>query len=145
MTTLRPIDASVLAKTLIGFDSLFNSRINFNTSSYPPHNIIKYDDLNYGIELAVSGFTKDDISVMIDSSHSAGSNILKITGTHSDKVESADWEYLHRGLASRDFEQTYALAEFMEVREAEVKDGLLKIKIERIIPETLQPRKIEIK
>lgn len=145
MTTVRPFDASVLAKTFIGFDNLFNSRVNFNTGSYPPHNIIKYDELNYGIEIAVSGFTKDDISVIIDSSHAAGTNVLKISGVQNDKAESVEWEYLHRGLASRDFEQSYALAEFMEVREAEVKDGLLKIKIERIIPETLQPRKIEIK
>lgn len=145
MSSVRQIDASVLARTLIGFDALLSSRSQLNTSSYPPYNLIKYNDLNYGIELAVSGFTKDEISVWIDNSHSAGSNVLRITGVHHNKDVSSDWEYLHRGLASRDFDQTYALAEFMEVIDAEVKNGLLTIKIERILPETLQPRRISIK
>jgi len=67
-----------------------------------------------------------------------------ISGTKSIDVDETK-EYLHRGLAARDFEQTFTLAEYMEVKGAEVKDGMLKIQIERIIPEALKPRTIEIK
>lgn len=142
MTQLRTFDPQALAhasRVLVGFDRIFNDRF-FNTaqsSNYPPHNIVKYDENRYGIEIAVAGFSKDEITVEVDQDQ------LTVTGTKSIDVPSV--EYLHRGLASRDFSQTYALAEYMEVKEAEVKDGLLKISIERIIPEALKPRTIEIK
>lgn len=143
MTQLRTIDAQALAninRALVGFDRIFNDRF-FNgnqNGNYPPHNIVKYNDNHYGIEIAVAGFSKDDIKVEVDQDQ------LTVTGTKSIDVEDSK-EYLHRGLAARDFEQTYTLAEYMNVIGAEVKDGMLKINIERIIPEALKPRQIEIK
>lgn len=143
MTQLRTIDAAALAqinRALVGFDKVFNDRF-FNgnqNSNYPPHNIVKYSENQYGIEVAVAGFTKDEITVEVDQDQ------LTITGTKSVDVNDAK-EYLHRGLAARDFEQTFTLAEYMEVKGAEVKDGMLKISIERIVPEALKPRTIEIK
>ena len=136
---LRTIDTAALAqlsKALVGFDRYFNvpSHVNGN---YPPHNIVKYDDTHYGIEVAVAGFSKDEITVEIDQDQ------LLITGKKTTTIDSV--EYLHRGLAARDFEQQFTLAEYMEVRGAEVKDGMLKIEIERIVPEALKPRQIEIK
>ena len=85
----------------------------------------------------MAGFTKDEITVEVDQDQ------LTVKGVKDTASENK--EYLHRGLAARDFEQSYTLAEFMEVRDAEVKDGLLKITIERLVPEALKPRKIEIK
>ena len=138
MTQLRTVNAADLAhlsRALVGFDRYFNSQQ--ANSNYPPHNIVKYSDTHYGIEVAVAGFSKEEISVEVDQDQ------LYITGKKSSVAD--DVEYLHRGLAARDFEQQFTLAEYMEVRGAEVKDGMLKIQIERIIPDALKPRQIEIK
>jgi molecular chaperone IbpA len=140
MNQLRTIDANALAqinRALVGFDRYFNSQFANVNGNYPPHNIVKYADNSYGIEVAVAGFTKDEITVEVDQDQ------LMITGRKSTVTEGV--EYLHRGLAARDFEQQFTLAEYMEVRGAEVKDGMLKIEIERIVPEALKPRSIAIK
>ena len=142
MTQLRTLDAAALAnlnRALVGFDHIFNDRFfgNTSTSNYPPHNIVKYDANHYGIEVAVAGFSKEDISVEVDQDQ------LTVTGKKAQNEESK--EYLHRGLAARDFEQVYTLAEYMFVTGAEVTDGMLKVSIERIVPEALKPRQIEIK
>jgi molecular chaperone IbpA len=142
MTQLRTIDTAALAhlnKAFVGFDRLFNDRF-FETRStnYPPYNIVKYDEHSYGIEVAVAGFSKDDITVEVEGDQ------LKVHGNKAIDIDD-NKEYLHRGLAARDFEQTFTLAEYMEVRGAEVKDGMLKINIERIIPEAMKPRSIQIK
>lgn len=142
MSTLRTIDAQALAnlnRALVGFDRIFNDRFfEGRNSNYPPYNIVKYNDREYGIEVAVAGFVKEEITVSVDQDQ------LTITGRNMI-TESEQKEYLHRGLAARDFEQTFTLAEFMNVIGAEVKDGMLKIRLERIIPEALKPRTIEIK
>ena len=142
MTQLRTIDTAALAqlnRALVGFDRILNDRFfEGRTSNYPPYNIIKYNDKEYAIEVAVAGFLKEEISVSVDQDQ------LTITGKNQ-VTESEQREYLHRGLAARDFEQTWTLAEFMNVTNAEVKDGLLIISIERIVPEALKPRTIEIK
>lgn len=142
MTQLRTIDAQALAnlnRALVGFDRIFNDRFfETRTSNYPPYNIVKYSENHYGIEVAVAGFDKSEITVSVDQDQ------LTITGKNM-VTESEQKEYLHRGLAARDFEQTFTLAEYMEVRGAEVKDGMLKISIERVVPEALKPRQIEIK
>jgi molecular chaperone IbpA len=140
MTQLRTIDTAALAglsRALVGFDRYFNVP-NHQNGNYPPHNIVKYSENQYGIEVAVAGFSKEEITVEVDQDQ------LTITGTKSTDADSSK-EYLHRGLAARDFEQTFTLAEYMEVKGAEVKDGMLKIQIERIVPEALKPRQIEIK
>ena len=137
---LRTIDPQALAamsRALVGFDHIFNTPL--NNSNYPPHNIVKYSDSKYAIEVAVAGFSKDEITVEVDQDQ------LVVRGTQATTDEETSKEYLHRGLASRDFEQSYTLAEYMEVKDAEVKDGMLIISIERIVPEALQPRQIKIK
>ena len=101
---------------------------------------VKYSENNYAIEVAVAGFTKEEISVSVDQDQ------LGISGIKNRQSgDDAEVEYLHRGLAARDFEQIFRLAEYMEVKGAEVKDGMLRIEIERVIPEALKPRSIEIK
>ena len=137
---LRTIDTAALAqlsKALVGFDRYFTAPHHQN-GNYPPHNIVKYADDSYGIEVAVAGFSKDEITVEVDQDQ------LTIRGV-KDRSTDPTVEYLHRGLAARDFEQTFTLAEYMEVRGAKVEDGMLQIDIQRIIPEALKPRQIEIK
>ena len=141
MTQLRTIDTAALAqlnRALVGFDRIFNDRLYNGNTNYPPYNILKHSEDSYGIEVAVAGFAKEEISVEVDQDQ------LTIRGVKDGSL-GTNVEYLHRGLAARDFEQTFTLAEYMEVKEAEVKDGMLKISIERIIPEALKPRQIEIK
>jgi molecular chaperone IbpA len=140
MTQLRTIDTAALAnlsRALVGFDRYFTAPHHQN-GNYPPHNIVKYSDDSYGIEVAVAGFSKEEVTVEVDQDQ------LTIRGIKTRATEGTV-EYIHRGLAARDFEQTFTLAEYMTVRGAEVKDGMLRIDIERIIPEALKPRRIEIK
>ena len=141
MTQLRTIDTAALAqlsKALVGFDRYFTAPHHQN-GNYPPHNIVKYDDTHYGIEVAVAGFTKEEVTVEVDQDQ------LTIRGIKDRSNADVGIEYLHRGLAARDFEQTFTLAEYMEVHAAEVKDGMLVIEIHRIVPEALKPRQIKVK
>ena len=140
MTQLRTINAADLAqlsRALVGFDRYFSAPHHQN-GNYPPHNIVKYDETHYGIEIAVAGFSKDEITIEVDQDQ------LTVKGCKLNQADSR-FEYLHRGLAARDFEQTFTLAEYMEVHAAEVKDGMLVIEIMRLVPEALKPRRIEIK
>lgn len=139
MTQLRTIDTATLAglsKALVGFDRYFNMPVP-QGSSYPPHNIVKYGNDYYGIEVAVAGFSKEEITVDVDQDQ------LTIRGTKNHP--NPEVEYLHRGLAARNFELFFTLAEYMEIKGASVSDGLLQIDIERIVPEALKPRSIEVK
>jgi molecular chaperone IbpA len=140
MTQLRTIDTAALAqlsKALVGFDRYFSAPHHQN-GNYPPHNIVKYSDDTYGIEVAVAGFTKEEVTVEVDQDQ------LTIRGIKI-RPNDSEVEYLHRGLAARDFEQTFTLAEYMEVRGAKVEHGMLQIDIHRIVPEALKPRQIEVK
>jgi molecular chaperone IbpA len=141
MNQLRTIDTAHLAnlnRALVGFDRYFNGHFANTNGNYPPHNIVKYDETHYGIEIAVAGFSKEEITVEVDQDQ------LTVTGRRLNQADIR-FEYLHRGLAARDFEQTFTLAEYMEVKAAEVKDGMLVIEIERVVPEALKPRQILIK
>ena len=136
LRTIDPAALAQLSRALVGFDQVFNQRLQTN-GNYPPHNIVKYDETHYAIEVAVAGFKKEEITIQVDQDQLIVKGIQQTTETTK--------EYLHRGLASRDFEQTWTLAEYMEVKDAEHQDGMLIINIERIVPESLQPRLIEIK
>ena len=131
----------VAIKTITSTDLVGSDRLKVNSapSNYPQHNNLRYDDTNYSIELAVAGFSKDEINVQVEH------NILTISGERYDRPEEAAWEYLHRGLASRNFVVQFPLAEFMEVCGAEVTNGLLKISLEYVVPDSLKPRQIKIK
>ena len=140
MNALTRFDTTALNRALVGFDRIFDnfeSRFaNQINQNYPPYNIIKTGDNSYIVEIAVAGFTTDEITVEVDQDQ------LIVSGRKSEQeTESA---YLHRGLAYRDFERRYTLAEHMEVIKSETKNGLLMIEIERKVPEALLPRKIEV-
>ena len=138
LKTVTPADFANLSRALIGFDQIFNQRLHQANSNYPPHNIVKYSDSEYAIEVAVAGFSKEEITVEVDQDQ------LIVRGVQGEIVSEGK-EYLHRGLASRNFEQTWTLAEYMEVKDAEVKVGMLIIQIDRIMPEALKPRSIKVK
>ena len=138
LKTVTPAELANLSRALVGFDQIFNQRLQQVNGNYPPHNIVKYSDSAYAIEVAVAGFSKDEISVEIDQDQ------LVVRGIQAETTDESK-EYLHRGLASRNFEQNWTLAEYMEVKDAEVKDGMLIINIERIVPEALKPRIIKVK
>jgi molecular chaperone IbpA len=119
------------------FDTLERRFQNQLTTNYPPFNVVKWSEDSYEIQLAVTGFEKNEIAVEVEQSQ------LTIRG--ESKIEGSDETvYLHRGLATRDFEKTFTLAEHMEVKGAEIKNGMLMIKIIRNLPESAKPRVIDI-
>ena len=105
-------------------------------TNYPPHNLIKIDEDNFRIELAIAGFSKQDISIDLLE------NELRVYG---DKEETENNSFVHKGIASRNFQKFFALGEYIEVVEAEMKDGLLVISLKRNIPEAKKPKTIKIK
>ena len=133
---------SPLFKASIGFDQLVNDFFNepsfVNTSGYPPYNISKDNDDVYEITLALAGFKKSDIEIELEDGN------LKITGK-SEVLDSDDREYLHKGIAERNFVRTFKLAEYVEVKDAKLEDGILRVSLFRNVPDALKPQKISIK
>ena len=121
----------------IGFDKMVNNWQTVNTTNYPPYNVIKEDEDTFIVELALAGFRREDIEI---TTHD-GKLIVK----GELKAEDDDSKFIHRGIAARKFTREWALAEYMEVASAEMKDGMLKITIDRIVPEEKKPRQIKVK
>jgi molecular chaperone IbpA len=134
--SLGQIDQALLNRALIGFDRMFKDVQHLSGNTYPPHNIIKLENDKYQIEVAVAGFSRDELTVELDETE------LKITG---DKTDKNTITYLYKGLASRSFVKTLHLAEHIEVTDVELLDGILTISLEKVIPEELKPRKLQIK
>ncbi len=141
MTALTRFDTAALNKALVGFDRLFDtfeSRFASQLSTnYPPHNIIKTDDTHYQIEIAIAGFKKEEISVEVEQ------DMLTVKGENNATDITAP-AYLHRGLSKRNFVRSWQLAEHMIVNGAEIKDGILTITLEYIIPEEKKARVIDV-
>jgi molecular chaperone IbpA len=133
-------DTNALNRALLGFDSLFNDFegrfANQIKDNYPPYNILKHSEDSYEIEVAVTGFAPEEVTVEIDQ------NQLVIRGQR--QREDADPQYLHRGLATRDFTRSWTLAEHMEVGQGKIKNGVLTIALTRVVPEALKPRQLKI-
>jgi molecular chaperone IbpA len=144
MTQVQRFDTQSLNRALIGFDRMFDNMerqfANQVSTNYPPHNILKTGENLYEIQIAVTGFEKNEIAVTIES------DVLTVKGEGAESVrhEQSEIVYLHRGLALRDFERSFTLAEHMKVVSAEIKNGVLTIRIEREIPEEMKPRVIDI-
>ena len=145
LTTLDiPTFHTTLNRHAIGFDRLFDelnrtfvaSRTDGN---YPPYNIIKVDDTNYEIELAVAGFAQDEIDIEFKDSQLTVKGEQESTGAEDSKVE-----YLHKGISARAFVRTFTLAEHVEVRDASVANGILTISLEHVVPDAKKPKKIQI-
>lgn len=107
-----------------------------NSQSYPPYDLIKLDEDTYRLSIAIAGFTKDNISVSVDN----GTLIIK-----GEIVDATDAQVVHKGIAGRKFTRSFALGEYMEVTGAELKDGMLHINVDRIVPEDKKPKIIKVK
>ena len=121
----------------IGFDRLFQqlqAQSVVNQQNYPPYNIVKVDDENFVIELAIAGFDKKEVNVELEK------NVLKIEGKSKDD----DKDFIHKGLASRSFERQFTLADDVKVSGGKLENGVLKVELKRVIPEEDKPVKIKI-
>ena len=133
---------TTLYPQFVGFDQLFNELERIvegqsapKLSTFPPHNVLKVDDSHYVVEMAVAGFSKEEIDIQLDD------GVLIVKGDKKDKEE---FEYVYRGIATRSFTKSIRLIDTIEVRGAEFKDGILRIALENVIPENKKPRKIAI-
>jgi len=121
------------------FERMFDDDFSFQAPTFPFYNIVKQGKNKYDIELALAGYSKDDIDVSLED------GVLSIKSKKEDKEESKDGEILHKGIAKRYFSKSFTIADDVEVIGAELKDGLLKVSLERIVPEHKKPRTIDIK
>lgn len=139
---MRHVDFTPLNRSTVGFDRLFSMLDTLaqpeNGQTYPPYNIERIDENAYRITMAVAGFGEDDITI------EARPNVLKIAAAQTPEEGSDMHEMLHRGIASRAFERRFQLADYVEVKGARLKNGLLHIDLAREVPEAMKPRKIEI-
>lgn len=138
---MKTYDFSPLFRSAIGFDRLFElaetaAELDRPDQVYPPYDILSAGENQYRLSMAVAGFTEDDIDVELRE------NTLTITGKR--KTEGEEPEYLHRGIAGRDFVRRFELADHMEVTAAHLSNGILSVDMVRNIPETMKPKHIEI-
>lgn len=139
---MRTVDFSPLYRTIVGFDRLADM---IDTAAkqepgagYPPYNIEQLGEHEYRVELAVAGFSEDDLSIEVQE------NVLTISGKRVPSTENEARNFLHRGIAERSFERRFHLADNVEVRDADLKNGLLAVRLEREIPDEKKPRQISI-
>ena len=136
---MRTIDFSPLYRSVVGFDRLadmLDAASSETAGGYPPYNIERTGENAYRIEIAVAGFKPKDLDIEIKE------NLLTVKGRKADGAEAR--RYLHRGLAERDFERRFQLADYVVVTSADLADGLLSLSLKRELPEALKPRRIEI-
>jgi molecular chaperone IbpA len=136
---MRTIDFSPLYRSVVGFDRLaqiLETATVDQASGYPPYNIERTDEDAYRIEIAVAGFRSEELNVEVKE------NLLTVQGRKT--ANDAERRFLHRGLAERDFERRFQLADYVVVTDAQLSDGLLSISLRRELPEALKPRRIEI-
>jgi molecular chaperone IbpA len=139
---MRSFDLTPLFRSTIGFDRLadmLDSVSQFDSGvSYPPYNIERSDENRYRISLAVAGFAEKDMTVEVKE------GVLSVQGKRETETDNHEKRFLHQGIAGRSFERRFQLAENVEVRGAQLQDGLLHIDLERIVPEEKKPRRITI-
>ena len=136
-------DFAPFRRSTVGFDRLFdmleNSTLGQGQENYPPFDLIKLGDNDYRIELAVAGFKPDEIDI------TAQQNVLVVSGRKKEEAEDGKGNnYIYRGIATRSFERRFALADHIQVKGADIKDGLLAMELVREIPEAMKPKKINI-
>ena len=128
----------------VGFDDVFDhfeSMFDYDTiniSNYPPYNIVKTGDNKYDVEVALAGFNKKDINVSVE-------NGMLTIESKEDKSKDKDGEVIHKGISKRYFKKSFTISDDVEVKGAELKDGMLRVSMEKIIPEAKKLRTIDIK
>ena len=134
---LRPVSVG-FDSVFDHFESMFNESPSLHTN-YPPYDILKTDEHSYVIELAVAGFSKKDIEVTVEN------GVLTVESDREGNAENSGQEIIHRGISKRYFKKSFSIADDVEIRGAELKDGLLRISMEKIIPESRKRKEISIK
>ena len=140
---MRKLDFAPLYRSTVGFDHLSSlldavNRSDNNTQTYPPYNIELLEQDKYRITMAIAGFSKDDINIVVED------NTLSITGTKNSDADIQERKFLHKGISERNFERKFQLGDHVKVLAADLENGLLHVDLERVIPEAKKPRKIEI-
>jgi molecular chaperone IbpA len=138
---MRPFDFAPLYRSTVGFDRLVQmldgvSGLEADAPAYPPYNIERLGETEYRITMAVAGFSDPEIKIEVKE------NALTVAGTKA--ADNKERAFLHRGIATRAFERRFQLADHVEVKGADLKDGLLHIDLVRNVPERLKPRTIAI-
>jgi molecular chaperone IbpA len=136
---MRTLDLSPLYRSVVGFDrlaDLLDAATHETANGYPPYNIERTDENTYRIDIAVAGFKPAELTIEVKE------NLLTVQGRKASNDEAR--RYLHRGLAERNFERRFQLADYVVVTDAQLADGLLSVSLRRELPEALKPRKIEI-
>ena len=135
-------DFAPFRRSSVGFDRLFdmleNSAGATTQENYPPFDLIKLGENDYRIELAVAGFKPDEIDI------TAQQNVLIVSGSKAEESEEKGTDFVYRGIANRSFERRFALTDHIQVKGADLKDGLLSIGLVREIPEAMKPKKVNI-
>lgn len=140
--TIGRIDFSPFSRLTVGFDRIFDQlarsqeQLSGNQVNYPPYNIIKIDANRYALEIAVAGFSLNEIEVGVEG------NTLTVSGTKESKAEEIT--YLYKGISTRSFTRNIPLGDHIIVKDAVINNGMLTINLEREIPEAMKPRKIAI-
>lgn len=141
---MNRLDLTPVFRSAIGFDRMANLVDSMMAgqgdaqSNWPPYNIERHGEDNYRISMAVAGFGDNDLEVTIHD------QTLIIRGTQNENDAPDDVTYLHRGIAGRNFERRFQLADFIQINGAMMRDGLLHIDLERVIPDAMKPRRINI-
>lgn len=135
------IDLTPLYRNSVGFDRLISAldgalHTDPGSLGYPPYNIEVADESNYAITLAVAGFSRDELNIVVEN------GVLTVQGKKSQTNQKR--QFLHQGIAAREFERKFNLAEYVEVTGAELKDGLLTIGLVKHVPEAMKPRRVAI-
>lgn len=139
---MRTVDFAPLYRSMVGFDrlaQLLDQAAKAETATnYPPYNIESTGEDAWRIELAVAGFKTDELTIEVKE------NLLTVSGRKTANDDGTERRYLHRGLAERDFERRFQLADYVIVTDASLENGLLSISLKRELPEAMKPRRIEI-
>jgi len=136
---MRTVDFSPLYRSVVGFDrlaALLDAAAAAESGGYPPYNIETVGQDAYRIEMAVAGFRPDELNIEVKE------NVLTVQGRKASGDQGR--RFLHRGLAERNFERRFQLADYVVVTDANLADGLLSITLRRELPEAMKPRRIEI-
>ena len=143
MVKLTHFDVNQFAPFTVGFDRVFDRLVDYGTTydtgGFPPYNIRKTDDFKHVIEIALAGFSKDEIEVVLTD------GVLEIKSSNLPTTEKPKDDLIHKGIAKRAFTRKFTLADDIEVKDAKLENGLLVIDLEQIVPEHKKPKTIKVK
>ena len=143
MVKLTHFDINQITPFSVGFDRVFDRLVdydtNYTTGGFPPYNIRKTDDFKHVIEIALAGFSKAEIDVILTD------GVLEIKSSNLPTTEKPKDDMIHKGIAKRSFTRKFTLADDIEVKDAKLVNGLLKIDLEQIVPEHKKPKTIKVK